>query len=185
MTGDQAARDRIAQDLDTNLVVEAAAGTGKTTALVRRLLEILAQGRGRVEGLVAVTFTERAAGELKLRLRTRLEEERERSEGPRRQHLEEALAHLEEARINTIHGFCSELLRERPVEARLDPLFTTLTEGSARKLFAQAFDLWFQQQLASPPEGVRRALRRTPSAWERRGPVERLREAARTTLVKT
>lgn len=177
---DQAARDRIRTDLDTNLVVEAAAGTGKTTALVGRLLEILAQGHGQVEGLVAVTFTERAAGELKLRLRSRLEEERAKAEGQRRTNLEKALAHLEEARINTIHGFCSELLRERPVEARLDPQFATLTDGAARKLFAQAFELWFQQRLAEPPEGVRRALRRSPKGWERQGPVERLREAART-----
>lgn len=180
MLPDQAARDRIRTDLDTNLVVEAAAGTGKTTALVGRLLEILAQGHGQVEGLVAVTFTERAAGELKLRLRSKLEEERARSAGVRRTNLEKALAHLEEARINTIHGFCSELLRERPVEARLDPQFATLTDGAARKLFAQAFDLWFQQRLADPPEGVRRALRRAPKGWERQGPVERLREAART-----
>src|SRR5688500_17666452 len=96
---DQEARRRIREALDTNLVLEAAAGTGKTTALVGRLLEILAQGKGRVEGLVAVTFTERAAGELKLRLRARLEEERAQCEGERRRNLENALAHLEEARI--------------------------------------------------------------------------------------
>ena len=70
---DQAARDAIQKDLDATLVVEAAAGTGKTTALVGRIIEIIKTGRGKLPSLVAVTFTEKAAGELKLRLRGELE----------------------------------------------------------------------------------------------------------------
>ncbi len=71
--GDQEVRDRITQDLDATLFVEAAAGTGKTTALVRRLVAVLKAGRGTLEGIVAVTFTEKAAGEMKLRLRAEIE----------------------------------------------------------------------------------------------------------------
>ena len=67
--GDAAARDAIANDLDDTLIVEAAAGTGKTTELVGRIVRILASRRARVDNIVAVTFTEKAAGELKLRLR--------------------------------------------------------------------------------------------------------------------
>src|SRR5262245_23205315 len=66
---DQAARDRIRGDLDTTLVVEAASGTGKTTELVGRMVAMLRAGRARLDGIVAVTFTDAAAGELKLRLR--------------------------------------------------------------------------------------------------------------------
>src|SRR5439155_2108367 len=92
--------------------------------------------------------------------------------------------HLEEAQINTIHGFCAELLRERPVEARVDPLFTVLTEPQAGRLYARAFREWLQEALQDPPEGVRRALRRTSapafhSAGESNGPIDRLRGAGR------
>src|SRR6185503_15967251 len=96
--------------------------------------------------------------------------------------LEDALQNLEEAHVSTIHGFCADLLRERPVEARVDPLFRVLTEGQAERLFSDAFNGWFQEQLHAAPEGIRRSLRR-PSRGSRPGdvdqdaPVERLRRA--------
>src|SRR5215470_783473 len=79
---DQEHRDRICGDLDTTLVVEAAAGTGKTTALVKRMVAAIESGRTRLDQLVAVTFTEAAAGELKLRLRAALEQGRRRDGCP-------------------------------------------------------------------------------------------------------
>src|SRR5262245_17670526 len=161
---DQPARDTIANDLDSTLIVEAAAGTGKTTELVRRILRILAAGKTTIGKIVAVTFTEKAAGELKLRLREALEHERLSTSGPPKRLLDEALTKLEEAHVSTIHGFCADLLRERPVEAGVDPLFTVLTEPQAERLFADAFGAWLQQQLVDPPEAVRRALRRS-AGW--------------------
>jgi ATP-dependent exoDNAse (exonuclease V) beta subunit len=68
-SADAQARRLIHEALDQTLVVEAAAGTGKTTELVRRIVRVLAEGRASVREIVAVTFTEKAAGELKLRLR--------------------------------------------------------------------------------------------------------------------
>ena len=133
---DQRDRDAIETALDDTLIVEAAAGTGKTTELVRRIIKIIETGRAEVGEIVAVTFTEKAAGELKLRLREAIEEAR-RNAAPassERALLDEGLAHLEEAQISTIHGFCADVLRERPVEARVDPLFTVLTEGQAERL---------------------------------------------------
>src|SRR5438105_11862612 len=176
---DQAARDAIANALDETLVVEAAAGTGKTTELVNRIVRILATGRATMDGIVAVTFTEKAAGELKLRLREALELERGRAaDGETRARLELALQTLEEAHVSTIHGFCAELLRERPVEAGVDPLFTVLTEPQAVRLYQRAFGRWLQTTLAQPPEGVRRALRRTSApafgGGGECGPIERL-----------
>ena len=176
---DAEARHLIATALDDTLVVEAAAGTGKTTELVGRIVRILAEGRTTVNRIAAVTFTEKAAGELKLRLRERLDKARteiENDDG--RQRLDAALTRLEEANISTIHGFCAELLRERPVEARIDPLFQVLTELPAARKFDDAFGRWMQEQLADPPEGVRRALRRTAFGGDD-GPVDRLRNAAR------
>ena len=75
---DHAERERIRTSLDETLVVEAAAGTGKTTELVGRIVRVIATGRATVAELVAVTFTEKAAGELKLRLREALEDARRR-----------------------------------------------------------------------------------------------------------
>src|SRR5215472_16806881 len=67
------ARQRIRTSLDESLLVEAAAGTGKTTELIGRIVALLRTGRAQVEKLVAVTFTNKAAGELKLRLRQDLD----------------------------------------------------------------------------------------------------------------
>src|SRR5215510_12336477 len=141
---DQADREQIATALDDILIVEAAAGTGKTTELVRRIVRVIETGRAEVTGIVAVTFTEKAAGELKLRLREALEEARgnSASESDERERLDRALGRLEEAQVSTIHGFCADLLRERPVEARIDPLFAVLTEAQAARIYDEAFDQW-------------------------------------------
>ncbi|MBX3025286.1 UvrD-helicase domain-containing protein [bacterium] len=175
---DAEARAAIARDLDATLIVEAAAGTGKTTELVRRIVAVLAAGRGAIDGLVAVTFTEKAAGELKLRLRAGLETARHAAPaGSReRRHLEQALARLEEARVGTIHGLCADLLRERPIEAGVDPLFTVLPEGDAERLFRAIFAPWLQEQMHAPPEGLRRSLRRRAAGAG--GASERLSRAA-------
>ena len=181
--GDAEARRLIAEAIDATLVVEAAAGTGKTTELVNRIIAVIEQGRAEMREIVAVTFTEKAAGELKLRLRQRLEERRRAAtDDAVAARLEDAVQHLEEAHVGTIHGFCADLLRERPVEARVDPLFTVLTEAQAERLFAAAFDAWFQAHLETPPEGVRRSLRRPgraprPGEVDEDGPIERLRRA--------
>ena len=137
------------------MVVEAAAGTGKTSELVARLVEVLAEGRGTVQTVVAVTFTEKAAGELKLRLRAELERARQAAAAglgaPGR--LDEAVAHLEEARVSTIHGFCDDLLHERPVEARVDPRFEVLTEPEAEALYRRAFDRWLEARARASAGG--------------------------------
>jgi ATP-dependent exoDNAse (exonuclease V) beta subunit len=189
---DQQDRRSIRESLDETIIVEAAAGTGKTTELVSRILHVLAEGRATVDRIVAVTFTEKAAGELKLRLREELERARqalrdqaqtdERRE--RRLRLDAALERLEEAHVSTIHGFCADLLRERPVEARVDPMFQVLTEPQSERLYHEAFRTWIQAQLEDPPEGVRRSMRRSVwmpdrAASNDAGPIDRLRRAGR------
>ena len=182
LPSDADARHQIENTLDRTIVVEAAAGTGKTTELIKRILRVLGTGRTTVDRLVAVTFTEKAAGELKLRLRRELEAAHDRAQGGEAQRFEHALKNLEDAHIGTIHSFCAELLRERPVEACIDPIFTVLTEPQAQRLYEEAFAHWFQQALADMPEGVRRSLRRSSrpvgggDSWDD-GPVDRLRRA--------
>lgn len=162
MLSDADQREVILKALDTNLLVEAAAGTGKTTALVGRMIAVLATGHAELDRIVAVTFTEAAAGELKLRLRTELEKSRldERRPASERDRLNRALPKLEEARVTTIHGFCADLLREHPVEAGVDPYFEVAAEDVAASIFDRSFDRWFEKQLANPGPAVRRILRR-------------------------
>ncbi|MGC1685489.1 MAG: UvrD-helicase domain-containing protein [Candidatus Acidiferrales bacterium] len=172
---DHEERRQIRNSLGTTMVVEAAAGTGKTTELVCRIVEVLAQGRAQVGQIVAITFTEKAAGELKLRLRAELEKARmtAAADASRRRNVEDAIERLEEARINTIHGFCADLLRERPVEGRVDPMFEPLSESEAGELYEEAFDSWLQRALQGLAEGLRRSLRRQ----SKDGPIERPKEA--------
>src|SRR5262245_2461088 len=184
LLSDEIDRQIIRDALDDTVIVEAAAGTGKTTELVRRILNVLASGRARIEQIVAVTFTEKAAGELKLRIRKDLESRRQESADAGVQaFLTDAIQRLEDAHVSTIHGFCADLLRERPVEAGVDPLVQVLTEAGAERVFNEAFHSWLHVQLERPPEGVRRALRR--SVWSRDGrddgdgPIERIRRAGR------
>ncbi|MCC6364082.1 MAG: UvrD-helicase domain-containing protein [Bryobacterales bacterium] len=160
-TGDGAARERIRHSLEESLLVEASAGTGKTSELVRRIVNVLRAGLTTIDRIVAVTFTNKAAGELKLRLRQELDRMRAQTEDAEEgRHLEGALAHLEEAAIGTIHAFCAQILRERPVEARVDPDFEELDERGARRVYEGVFRRWLQGKLNEDSPGLRRALAR-------------------------
>jgi len=177
---DARARALIESGLDKTLVVEAAAGTGKTTALISRIVAVIRSGTTTLERVVAVTFTEKAAGEMKLRLRAELDRARQEACDPQqRAHLEHALLALEVAHINTIHGFCADLLRERPVDAGIDPQFAVLDETAAETLLREAFRNWFERALSDPGPGLRRMLRRRNWRAERSTPREELLRACR------
>ena len=183
--GDQAARERIRNSLGESLLVEASAGTGKTSELTRRIVNLLKSGLGQVEHIVAVTFTNKAAGELKIRLRQGLDDARSVAETPQElKNLERSLSRLEEAFIGTIHAFCGQILRERPVEARVDPAFEELTDTEANRIFDEAFQRWFQDRLATESPGLRRALARLawPDPWDQLPPIESLKLTGRKLL---
>ncbi|MDR2390678.1 MAG: UvrD-helicase domain-containing protein [Planctomycetota bacterium] len=139
---DQAARDRIENDIDHNLVVEAGAGAGKTSCLVKRLLTLFRRGGLAGEGrLAAVTFTHKAAAELRERLDKSLEQAiGSLPEGEGKETLRAARTAIPECHIGTIHSFCSRLLRERPVEAGIGPDFQELDETRDEALRDQAWD---------------------------------------------
>ena len=146
---DEPARERVRDDLDTSLFVEAGAGSGKTTELVRRMVALVASGTAPVEQIAAVTFTRKAAAELRERFQTRLEEEiRARRGEPGGGEDEEigrlrrGLEGIDRCFIGTIHAFCARLLRERPLEAGLDPAFEELPveqRAAMRRRFWDAF----------------------------------------------
>jgi ATP-dependent helicase/nuclease subunit A len=126
---DQAERDLIRQRLDLNLLVEAGAGSGKTECLAQRMAAGVLDGTYRVEQIAAVTFTRKAAAELRGRFQLTLERAAAAERDPARQERARwALRHLERLFAGTIHAFCAHLLRERPVEAGVAPGFTELDE---------------------------------------------------------
>lgn len=136
---DQAQREIIERDLDHTLLVEAAAGTGKTTSMVRRMVNLLAEGKCRIETLAAVTFTRKAAAELRTRFQIELETKAEQSSGVTRYRLAEARDGIEKCFIGTIHSFCARMLRERPVEAGVDVSFEEIEDTADRQLRVQAW----------------------------------------------
>ncbi|MUT65661.1 exodeoxyribonuclease V subunit beta [Paenibacillus sp. NEAU-GSW1] len=138
---DQADRDRILTDLDTTLLVEAGAGSGKTTSLVGRLLALIESGV-RVDQIAAITFTNKAADEMKERFRLALEQAYRKSLGNpiACERLYQALGNLDLIFIGTIHSFCGSLLRERPIEAGLDPSFEEMDEESDKQFRAGCWD---------------------------------------------
>ncbi|MBP5404302.1 MAG: UvrD-helicase domain-containing protein [Elusimicrobiaceae bacterium] len=154
--------------LGTNLVVEAGAGTGKTTLLIDRLcLCVLAQGTP-VEKVVALTFTEKAAAEIKTRFLFKLQQVSQvisnktydRTLELLRTHFavkdsdlsaraEQALARLDRACIGTIHGFCAEILKMFPLEAGLSPHAQIDTGYREAQLFESYWNRFLDAQLGT------------------------------------
>ena len=132
---DQAQRQAAIDERRRNVVVDAGAGTGKTTLVVSRLIEMLApsdDARAAVDigRIAAVTFTRKAAGELRLRIRERLLSElgSVTVSAERRERLRGALGGLDIAHIGTVHAFADRLLRRHPVEAGLSPAYDIIED---------------------------------------------------------
>ena len=127
------------------LALAAAAGSGKTSVLVERFVRAVVEDGVAPGRILAITFTERAAGELRMRVRARLLELGRR----------DAARDTEGAFLGTFHGFCARLLRAHPLAAELDPAFTILDEGRAGRLREQAFKTAVEGLLAGGrPEAV-------------------------------
>jgi len=123
---------------DRDLIVSAGAGSGKTRTLTARYLSLLDEGYP-PRGLAAITFTEKAAREMRNRIRRAIFEWRTGNCPPEdRPRWESLEAEIDTARIGTIHGMCAAILRAQPAEAEIDPRFDVLDEGLAATLRAQA-----------------------------------------------
>ncbi|NMD41814.1 MAG: UvrD-helicase domain-containing protein, partial [Firmicutes bacterium] len=151
-------RELAENDLSRSFWVEAGAGTGKTTLLIRRLLKIILDRAARLGEIAAITFTEKAAAELRARLRDELEGRAAGASPDQLAPIRQALEDLEAAQITTIHSFAGSLLRERPVEAAVDPHFKIADEGELDDLLEQVWDDWFFSELAAAPAVLVRAL---------------------------
>ena len=143
-------------DFKHHLAVTASAGSGKTTVLVQRYVEILLQTDTRVNEIVAITFTEKAASELKKRI-ARLVEAKLRAAKettPLLQRLEQIRDQLSSANIGTIHSFCAKLLREHPVESGVDAMFTVVEDIDKGLLIKQSIQEALEAAIASDSESV-------------------------------
>jgi ATP-dependent helicase/nuclease subunit A len=147
---DQAVRDEVTGRLDTTFLLEAGAGSGKTSVLVGRYVNcVLDPERGTrdVSKVAAITFTEKAAGELRQRVREEFEKRARAAEQGSEQAgvIEGALDDLDDAPINTIHGFAARLLREFPVEAGIDPAFEQLDGLGSEIELARLWEEWLTE----------------------------------------
>src|SRR5437773_9033587 len=123
-----------AHTLDRHLSVTAGPGAGKTLVLVERYLEILRTRKVSVDNIVAITFTNRAANEMRERVRKEIDNLLKQTDGDERRRWLRHKRALEGAVITTIHGFCSRVLHEFPVEANIDPQFALFDEHQSAML---------------------------------------------------
>jgi ATP-dependent helicase/nuclease subunit A len=156
---------RAVERRDGSLLVRAGAGTGKTTVLVERFVEAVAEDGVEVDKVLAITFTEKAAAEMKSRVRRRFLELGRR---------EDARA-AESAWVSTIHSLCSRILRAHALSAGIDPEFRVLDEVESERLAADAFDGALEEFMdgdgAPDPDRVEMVAAYTP---------DRLRDMVRT-----
>jgi ATP-dependent helicase/nuclease subunit A len=127
-----------------NLLLDAGAGSGKTSVLVERFVRAVVEDGVDVTAILTITFTEKAAAELRERIRLRLREVGAAA----------AARESENAFISTIHGFCARVLRAGALAAGLDPAFTVLDQPDAERIADAAFDDALEDLIENAPGGL-------------------------------
>lgn len=126
------------ETLDRSVVVWAGAGAGKTRVLVERFFTILAVRKAQVKEILAITFTNKAAKEMRGRIRQKLQDKCSQVTGEEMLFWRSMKEQLQWAPISTIHSLCMTILRDNPVEAVLDPKFNVLDEAEDNLLLREA-----------------------------------------------
>ena len=163
---------------EQDVFLRAGAGTGKTTVLVERFCAAALDPEVGASRILAFTFTERAADQLRRRIREELSARVRRAEGEELEVLEVALEGIERAWISTIHGFCRRVLASHPAAAGIDPRFRVVDEDEAERLAARAFDSALEALVATgEPEALELAAanRRRTLLEMTRGAYDELR----------
>lgn len=137
---------------DRNILVSAAAGSGKTAVLVERIIQRLKDPKDPVgvDELLVVTFTEAAAAEMKERIRKAIEKTVE--ENPQDVHMEKQMHFIHQAKITTIHSFCMSVIREYFHVTDLEPGFRTGDEGELKLLKKEALDELLEEKYGEGQE---------------------------------
>lgn len=149
---DAGARQRIRDDLDSTLFVEAGAGTGKTHELVERVVRLVCAGRAQMASIAAITFTEAAAVELRDRIREALERAARDESLPaeERERCRIAAGEVDAAAVETLHAFAGRILSSYPLEARLPPVIAMQDETRASIAFGQKWEDFVDRLLDDP-----------------------------------
>jgi len=148
-------------DIDTNFFVRAAAGSGKTTSLVARMVGLVREGVP-VDAITAITFTRKAAGEMSKRFYEELQQAYRGLpiETEQRRRVRRALQDVQSGFIGTVHAFCARLLRERPLPVELPPDFTAGIEPrEERQLRDRAWREYLRSVRQENPERLERIIR--------------------------
>ena len=157
---DEAVRER-ALEPATSFIVQAPAGSGKTTVLTQRLLSLLTVV-DEPEQILAITFTRKAAAEMHHRISQEIEKRLANPDyKPKWGRIKAVRERFSGANISTIHSFCARLLREFPIEAGVNPNFTELEdhEGVQMKEHAimETLEEWLEEKTEAPSKGKREA----------------------------
>ena len=152
---------RAVERRDGSLLVRAGAGTGKTTVLVERFVRAVVDDGTEVEQVLAITFTEKAAAEMKSRVRNRFLELGRREDA----------RSAESAWVSTIHGLCARILRAHALSAGIDPAFRVLDELEADRIATDAFDGALERFMGEDPDRIEMVAAYSP---------DRLRDMVRT-----
>ncbi len=134
---------------DKSLCVDAGAGSGKTSVLVERILYLLEQRHATLDQIVAITFTDKAAAEMKERLRSECRKKAPEDDPQLLNFWRHIERRLESARISTIHAFCMGLLKEHALSLGKDPEFGILTEPESFLLRVEVIELTLHELLES------------------------------------
>ena len=147
-------QQRAAIEAEGEVLVSASAGSGKTFVMIERMVSLVLSGKAEVSGILAVTFTNLAAGEMKERLRAaivaRINAEQDAG---RRAYLREQLAQIGTADISTMHSFCTSVIRRYFYETDVSGSFRVLDETEAEKLKTRAIARTFDRLLEENDEG--------------------------------
>jgi len=134
-------------DIKTSVFVNAGAGTGKTRTMVEKFIKILANETGKiketsVDEILAITFTNKAAGEMKERIVDTVEKIKQNSLN--KKHWNKVRNRIPFAWISTIHSFATRILRENPMESTLDPSFEVLADYEEKKFIKEKVNMYFE-----------------------------------------
>ncbi len=159
-----------------NVFVKAGAGTGKTHTMIQKLIQTLLRNRWDLHQVLAITFTEKAANEIRERILFDMQKQVENPQNRLqvRQFFHRCIQRLPFAWISTIHGFCSRVLREYPIQSGLDSSFEIISEHEQKDLIRRACLKYF-----SEPEGHAHLQKVTPflKLYRYEGLIQMLQES--------
>ncbi len=177
---------RAVTSLAPRICVDAGAGSGKTRVLIDRMVYLIEEGHAQLDDIVAITFTDKAAGEMKARLRQAFRAKATPDDAETMSQWRERERRVESARISTIHGFCVNLLRENALRQGMDPDFAVLADADGALLLHQVVTETFlalldaedeQAMLLGETFGAARVMATLKTMARKRSVVERADEA--------